>query len=844
MENIQTLRGGRLRVVSRPFEGKGFSEALPATLLLLCCVVALVALCVSPACADNAFLSRPRVLVDGEWKTFTSGAFDPAAVTKTAFDITISYHDTLSADSIPPGDPKRTRAQEVEEVIKFWSDALYEQSNGQHMLGTVYIYQGGSFADKASVVWQADTWPTGAIAGYGKPGQHINFGDVFGSNTFVGVASTPTSRADGGYTLGHESGHYLYGLYDEYVATYANPPRSWPWSSDVSPAGPSLMNRQWNAMSENEVKWLNHSTANIYVASTDTAQKRMYGKSCWEVLLQDPSSDGVSGDVVAPGRVQYAFANPPASPDWYTTAVTPGTHLAAAQANLKIVWLTKAAMVYQIVIDNSGSMGSDPFTPEAPSPLDYAKAAARNLVESLPKESAVGVVRFDDTVEQIYAITFIPSDDVGARAVKDAAKAAISGLAPGNMTAIYDAASTALANFLTYKGTASGDVLGVTYLLTDGEDNSSKKSMGEAIAEHQAAKVPLITVGYGSGGSGNSALTQLADETGGQYFASPTNQTELQEVFFAALGNYSDTVNLGAVEKTLAAGGNDVATFLVDGTLGGVTFFVSWRGASSDAEITLRDPVLGDVTASGEYQEEGGIVDYTAAISNPSAGTWRVELHNPGSQSLAVSVSATGQPETGTGFGLVVGLADGGSTVTPPDPIRLLARASRNGIPLRGVTMEATLTAPDGTTSPLTLRDDGTGGDATANDGFFSAILTSYQEGSYKINVTASNPSGAAVETYRNGSPSIPGPGDEALVFSPDGATVATNFLRTTSFQVKAEGGVIPSGTPTPTEGPTPTASPTPGGGGGGGGGCSAGSGFHLAPLLLLLLPGLFLRRR
>ena len=159
--------------------------------------------------------------------------------------------------------------------------------------------------------------------------------------------------------------------------------------------------------------------------------------------------------------------------------------------------------------------------------------------------------------------------------------------------------------------------------------------------------------------------------------------------------------------------------------------------------------------------------------------------------------------------------------------------------------MEAALTAPDGTTSPLSLRDDGTGGDATANDGLFSAILTSYQAGSYKINVTASNPSGTAVETYRNGSPSMPGPGDEALVFSPDGATVATNFSRSTSFQVKAEGGVIPSGTPTPTGEPTPTISPTPGSGSGGGGGCAAGSGFHLAPmLLLLLLPALFLRRR
>jgi hypothetical protein len=189
-------------------------------------------------------------------------------------------------------------------------------------------------------------------------------------------------------------------------------------------------------------------------------------------------------------------------------------------------------------------------------------------------------------------------------------------------------------------------VLGVTYLLTDGSDNSSTKSMGEVIAEHQAAKVPLITVGYGSGGIGNTALTQLADETGGQYFASPTNQTELQEVFFAALGNYSDTVNLGAVEKTLAAGGNDVATFLVDGTLGGVTFFVSWRGASSDAEITLRIPCSeqSPPRESTRKREESWTTPRRFQI--PPRGL-RVELHNPGSQSLAVSVSATGQPETG-----------------------------------------------------------------------------------------------------------------------------------------------------------------------------------------------------
>ena len=230
-------------------------------LALLVCLAAVAQ--VSVALADNAFLSAPRVEVQGRWLRYAPGSA-PAlrgAVSKTTFDMTISYHDTLSADSVPAGDPKRARALEVESVIKYWADALYQQSNGQHTLGTVYIYQGGKFGDKASVLWKASAWPTGAIAGYGKPGQVITFGDVFNTTTFVGATSNATNQANGGYTLGHETGHYVYALYDEYVANYANPPRSWPWSRDVSPAGSTIMNSQWNAMKNNDGKWLNHSIA-------------------------------------------------------------------------------------------------------------------------------------------------------------------------------------------------------------------------------------------------------------------------------------------------------------------------------------------------------------------------------------------------------------------------------------------------------------------------------------------------------------------------------------------------------------------------------------------------------
>ena len=802
--------------------------------------------------ADNAFLSTPRVWVNGAWHKYgpSLGGIN-AAVTKTVFDMTISYHDTLSADSVPPGDPKRTRALEVEEVIKFWSDALYEQSNGQHMLGTVYIYQGGKMGNKASVLWVATSHPSGLPGGYGKPLGNINFGDVFGTNVFVGATSTATSQANGGYTLGHETGHFVYAMYDEYSANYA--PAHFPRSRDVSPSSPAIMNDQWGAMRDNQVRWLNHSTAGNYKASTDTAQKRVYGKSCWEVMLQDPSLDGPNARPVAvwPQRVQYAFGNPPASPDWYRTAVTPGTHLAAAQANLRIVWLS-GGMVYQIIIDRSGSMvpDPDPVNP-GPSPLDNAKGAARDLVESMAKETAVGVVQFDDGVAQIYPITFIPSDDVGARAVKDATKAAIDGISKGGFTAIYDAASTALANIKTYQGTVSGDLTGACYLLTDGDDNSSSKSSAQVIAEYQAAKIPLVTVGYGSGGAGNPVLSSLADETGGQYFTSPTTQSELQQVFFAAQGSYSDVVNLGNVKKTIAAGVADQALFRVDSTMGSVKFFLNWNGASADLTITVRNPGGIAVPVTPQISQTGGASDYSAEVKAPTPGLWTVHVQNSAAAPREVSFSAVGQPVEGTGFALTVGLANGGSTVTPPDPIRLFATVSKGGVPLAHATVVATITAPSSSTPTLlTLRDDGTGGDAVAGDGTYSALLASYVAGTYKIDVTASNPSGTARESFWSYSPSRPGPGDEGLVFNPDGALAGEDFQRSTSFQVKASGGVTPTVTPTaaptptvaPTAAPTvaPTAIPTVGpGGGGGGGGCATGMlAFPWAVVLLVPLLG------
>lgn len=783
----------------------------------------------APLFAGNAYLSKPRVLVNGDWNTYSAGKFKASAVQKTVFDITISYHDT-----VPVGDPRRAQ---IEDVIRFFSDGLYEQSNGQHMLGKVGIFQGGVFKDKVDIVWnyrgrEDDHEISASLSGYRMPGKSINFKDeVFNekANRWESFFQSIEWQARGGYAFAHEVGHYIYGLYDEYVGekedSFFDPVSpTTPRKSDVPPTGPSIMNNQWNAVSDDSDswKWLNHSTEDQYIEATETAQKRVYKKSCWEILLQDPSDDPwlvwdwLETVRIRTKRTQYIFYNPPTAADgWYKQEITPGVPYEPAREHLKFFWFDEAS-VFQVVIDSSWSMEEEIRASQSvPTRLDAAKAAARNFVDSLLDGSAVGIVNFNGRATQVYPITRI--DDIG---IRNAAKQAVSDITYGNSTAVYDAALRALESLTSYQSGAVGAV----FLLSDGEDNSSSTSPDRVVREYEDASVPLITIKYGPASEGDAILADLADRTGGQFFRSPTTLPDLQEVFFAALGSFSDMANLAAIERNLNPGASEEATFFIDETLGKVVFFVNWQGASSGLDIVLRTPSGRDVAGVGAVHEEGSFVSYTAAIQVPETGEWRVELRNRGEEPLSVSAAATGQPSAGTGFSLVTGLLNGGSTVAPPDPIIFIAQANRDGVPLRGVTMEATLTTPDGVTVPLTLRDDGTSGDYLADDGVFTVVMRGYRKGSYKFNVIASNPSGSAVETYRGYLPPS------------DGNPVPANFIRTMSFQVEAAGSYTPP-VPTPTPTPTPAPEKTSAG-------CVTGNGILLPTFLLLFIPILFMAKR
>ena len=202
-------------------------------------------------------------------------------------DLTISlYKSTDTATARTP----------YERILEFFADSVYEMSNGVHKIGTVTIYQNGEAANTADVKWVAEEWPMAYPSGYGRTDSEMQvfFGDVFPFPTPVNALLESNWRR-AGYTLGHEWGHYYYGLFDEYVANIDDGIYYYPHSDDKAVTN-SIMNDQVNAIN-GDFNWLNFSISKNNTKKT--AQHRMYKASGWETLVRPLSEDPRTEEIQA-----------------------------------------------------------------------------------------------------------------------------------------------------------------------------------------------------------------------------------------------------------------------------------------------------------------------------------------------------------------------------------------------------------------------------------------------------------------------------------------------------------------------------------------------------------------
>jgi uncharacterized protein YegL len=153
-----------------------------------------------------------------------------------------------------------------------------------------------------------------------------------------------------------------------------------------------------------------------------------------------------------------------------------------------------------LVLDRSGSM-------ERENKMAGAREAALTFVEMMRTDKdQVGLITFDERVETSQPLT---SD-------KAALEVAIQGVAPHGDTAYYDAVYEAIGQLTTTTGRR------VVIALTDGKDNSSRRSRETTIQYAIDNHIPLYTIGLGQREIDKQGLREMAERTGGEFHQAPS----------------------------------------------------------------------------------------------------------------------------------------------------------------------------------------------------------------------------------------------------------------------------------------------------------------------------------
>lgn len=199
-----------------------------------------------------------------------------------------------------------------------------------------------------------------------------------------------------------------------------------------------------------------------------------------------------------------------------------------------------------IAIDDSGSMewGNRDYVYTTPSRLDYAKEAAKHIVDILQPEDRGAVVEYAGSV---WTQQLLTSD-------KEVLKNSIDQTPPSP----WDGTSMGMGLQESIKVLSEGSTVErqkVIMLLCDGEENrwSYYKVLNQAyIAKEKGIKI--YTIGLGSGAN-KYLLTNIASITGGIYVHSPTME-QLDQIMNDLAGQIFDTAGKNVVLKTTIADPN------------------------------------------------------------------------------------------------------------------------------------------------------------------------------------------------------------------------------------------------------------------------------------------------
>ena len=677
---------------------------------------------------------------------------------------------TISLVSDPEGDDNgnkqgilfRSEQDKWERIIQHFADAVFEMTNGAHLIREVRVFRDSTNFGSAQIRWDKLGHPHVPAKGGVELGGHINMYETFedGICDADGNCRNKDMLADeelSGYVMAHEWGHYYLGIYDEYVIRT---------DTDVR-VEPSIMSSTWKARG-GDYDWLNFSIANDgggpFQNTKLTWQHDAYGDGGWPVLSRHPDNDPTDEDSVRDRGLGPRRYYPELASHAPAVGETPRIDLPSATARsvLDIIWATDTQNI-EIVIDRSGSM--------AGTPLSQALTAAKLLVDrAVLGQTRIGVTAFDGGVSNIVDMTLIDVE-----ATRTAIKSAIDSIGAGGSTAIGDAAAEALDKV---QATRTSGENAVVFLLSDGASNSGRAPFS-VIPDYVAAKVPLFTFGFGDGAD-VATLRTMAEKTAGEFFRSPTTLKEIVAAFQAAIRTALSIPGLGQGTIVAAEGTGRNTLLPVDSSLERLQLSITYTGSAPASSFVLLDP-SGQAVSPNSVSSAGDETLLFFDIEQPAAGNW--SFGSTGVDAVDFDYVVTGVEE-GVGISVDSDVRGNERRISSPGPVIIESRLSGRR-PIAGAQVVARVVDASGRISRFAMRDDGNAPDTTADDGFYAGYVSPTAGGSHTVTIEFSNPELTARETYV-GSTRTPNSAGKAGPAPPD-EVLAENFVRSETFQFSVE---------------------------------------------------------
>ena len=621
-----------------------------------------------------------------------------------------------------------------EPVITEYSRLLLNATEGGLQLGTASLTRSPDLMDQADV-WVLDDY-SGARAhlnGLGQKGKHITISQLHESTG---------GSALGQFGLVHETGHYVWGVYDEYKGYIGNTPgvhfahycvSAFGDVSCVMDGGTTIFpNNQRTEFCTDYA--LGFPTTRHFPGTDDaqgnairTDQEYLLRRSCWRQIeisgvggLTHPTDDP-SGDQPAHEDVVFDYSR------------------------------YDGRLGMALVLDTSGSM-------DAEGKLENAILGAQVGVGLLRDDEYLTVVGFADEPTVVYPIREM------TEARKNEAIAAIGSLVADGGTVIGTAVIEAVDQLAQVDG-------GKEFLVvvTDGVSHDPDIDDPAVLDALRNGEHALFAIALGAFPD-DEALLVATEATGGQYF-SATNADELPGIFATifALAGWGTTVSenfagdLGPLDSR-------VEDFEVSGHAHGARVTVSFA-PGADLGLVLVSPsgVSIDFFApGGDVEVFGSAVQKTMRVPDPEVGWWKAvvnELHGrPASYDLLAFVES---PE------LNVTTNAASESVVFPDPMQVEVSVVA-GVPVGGVLVDARVVRPDASETHVGFHDDGllAHGDEKRDDGVYSALFTSYVgDGPYVFDIEVVNVDGGAASNLECGiygrSGTASGVREQGQVFDP-----------------------------------------------------------------------------